>query len=51
MKNDDHTLSFLPIYVERAGLASHSIKHLRHSDALPLSVPRQGMVYFDAKRV
>lgn len=39
--------AFAPIYVEHVGLGSHSVRHLRHRNQFPLSVPRQGVSYFE----
>ena len=39
--------AFMPVYLEHVGLRSRSVKHLRHRNQLPLSVPRQGASYFE----
>lgn len=47
MEKSNNHQAFMPIYVEHAGLGSHSIRHLHHRNQLPPSVPRQGASYFE----
>ncbi len=41
---------FTPVFTSNVGLNEHAIKHLQHLNQIPVSAPRQGVSYFQAKK-
>ena len=41
---------FTPVFTSNIGLNERAIKHLQHLNQIPISAPRQGVSYFQAKK-